>query len=63
MPPRIQVTPETVRTDPPIAGLEVSAEEWRLDVARYREFIPVATGIPVAEGLSAVDCYRIGNRL
>ncbi len=63
MPPRIRVTPETVRTDPSIAGLEVSAEEWQLDVARYREFLSVTTGISVAEGLSAAECYRVGNRL
>jgi hypothetical protein len=59
----IRAVPETVRTDPEIAGLEVSETEWRLDVERYQEFVAAATGISPAEGLSASDCYRIGNRL
>ena len=59
----MRVTPDAVWTDPDIDGLEVSDTEWRLDVDRYGDFLVEATGIPPAEGLSASDCYRMGNRL
>jgi len=50
----ICVVPDAVWSDPGIEGL---------DVGRYGDFIQVATGISPASGLSASDCYRIGNRL
>lgn len=63
MPGTIIVTPEAVWSDPGMEGLTVSETEWRLDVDRYQEFLGEATGISPADGLSASDCYRIGNRL
>jgi len=55
--------PDAVWRDPGIEGLEVSNDEWRLDVGRYQDFIRMATGISPTGRLSASDCYRIGNRL
>lgn len=63
MPDAMRVTPDAVWTDPDIEGLSVSDAEWRLDVDRYEEFLSEATGVSPAEGLSASDCYRMGNRL
>jgi hypothetical protein len=59
----IRVVPDAVRTDPHIEGLDVSDDEWRLDVDRYREFLVDVTGISAVDGLTGTDCYRIGNRL
>jgi len=63
MPGTITVAPDAVWSDPGIEGIDVSDTEWRLDVDRYREFLIEATGLSPADGLSASDCYRIGNRL
>ena len=60
---RIHVTPEVLRTDPELRGLDISASEWRLDTEEYRAFIQAVTGISPTDGLSTTDCYRIGNRL
>jgi hypothetical protein len=59
----IRIAPGAVWTNPDIEGLEVSDGEWRLDVARYQDFLRVTTGISPVDGLSTSDCYRIGNRL
>jgi hypothetical protein len=59
----IAVAPKSVWTDPEIEGLDVSEDEWRLDVERYQELLVETTDISPADGLSASDCYRIGNRL
>jgi len=59
----IRVVPDTVRRDPAIKGLEVSDSEWRLDIGQYQDFIEATTGLSPSDGLSASDCYRIGNRL
>lgn len=59
----IHVVPAAVWSDPAIEGLEISDSEWRLDIGRYQEFIEAATGLSPSDGLSASDCYRIGNRL
>lgn len=63
MPTTIRIDSDAVRSDPAIEGVEVSGSEWRLDVDRYRAFLREATGVSPAGGLSASDCYRIGNRL
>lgn len=63
MPATMTVTPDAVWSDPEIEGLDVSDAEWQLDVGRYEEFLAEATGISPADGLSASDCYRVGNRL
>lgn len=59
----ISIVPDTVWSDPGIEGLDVSDDEWRLNVGRYQEFIEQVTGISVGDRLSATNCYRIGNRL
>lgn len=59
----ISITPDAVWTDPEIEGIEISDAEWRLDIARYQEFLIETTGISPTDGLYASDCYRIGNRL
>lgn len=63
MPETIHVTADAVRSDPTVEGLEIAGTEWRLDVDRYGDFVVAATDIAPSEGLSASDCYRIGNRL
>lgn len=59
----IRVQPDTTRNDPMIPGLEVTDDEWILQLDEYRQFISETTGIKVDESPSAEDCYRIGNRL
>jgi hypothetical protein len=59
----IRIEPGGIRTSPEIEGLEVSDGEWQLHVDRYQDFIQESTGISPSDGLSASDCYRIGNRL
>ena len=63
MPATVAVTPKSVWTDPDVEGLDVSGDEWRLDVERYQEFLVETTDVSPADELSASDCYRIGNRL
>lgn len=59
----ITVTPKSVWSDPDMEGLHVSEGEWRLEADRYRDFLVESTAISPEDGLSASDCYRIGNRL
>jgi hypothetical protein len=59
----IHVAPDAVWSDPAVEGLDASDGEWRLDVDRYRAFLDEAAGLSPADGLSASDCYRVGNRL
>lgn len=59
----IRIPPDTTRTGPSTDGLDLSADEWRLDPDHYRAFIEVTTGIVVSNEPVASDCYRIGNRL
>lgn len=57
------VTPDTLRSAPSVAGLDVSESEWRLDLTEYETFIEAVTGIAVGPDLSDSDSYRIRNRL
>lgn len=57
------VTPDTSRSAPSVAGLDVSESEWRLDLTQYETFIESVTGIAVGPDLSDSDSYRIRNRL
>lgn len=59
----ICIVPDAVWRTPEIDGLDVSDDEWQLDVSQYWDFIQAATGISPDGGLSPSDCYRIGNRI
>ena len=59
----IRITPDTAWRGPSVDGLDLSADEWRIDPDRYWEFVEAATGIRLSDEPTASDCYRIGNRL
>lgn len=59
----LSITPPESRVAPSFDGLDLSADEWRLDTARYARFVETTTGIRPTGDLDASECYRIGNRL
>ena len=48
---------------PPVAGLEIAGDEWKLDPTQYAGFVGEITGLTPTSDLDPSDCYRIGNRL